>query len=331
MACTAYIAASEDPSRGNGKKKEVFIGQILDTFTKFCEEKIKNNPGLSFHQRTGEAILQRYKKARTECLKFEGIVYAIKQKKPTGSPSENDIERAALAVYNGDANISDMYTYFTDSTLDPGPGFPFQQTLYYLRKTNTWTLLLMSREAKQSAARSSFDGEIDASSGSLAENGGSAASQGAGSSNIPIPTSAGKVKDDLERPVGSKRAADLAKKFNALNRGADGISKLSEASAARNRLSQELLEVEKQRALLEKKKYCMALFAVEGTDAQKRKKFIEMLQDEVLEEMEREKKKMRTRDSEREVNASQQPHELGQDENCNRSGGEECLDLVEPS
>lgn len=78
---------------------------------------------------------------------MEGIIHLIKQKKPIGSPSEADIERAALAN-NGDANISNMYSYFTDLSLDAGPVFPFQDSLTYLRLTNTWALLLLSRLSK---------------------------------------------------------------------------------------------------------------------------------------------------------------------------------------
>lgn len=46
--------------------------------------------------RTGEAIIQLFRKARCKSVKFEGIVKSIKSKEPTGSPKEEQIKHVAL-------------------------------------------------------------------------------------------------------------------------------------------------------------------------------------------------------------------------------------------
>lgn len=80
-------------------------------------------PSVVIQAPTGEDILQRYKKIRCDCIKLEGIIMSINAKSPTGSPAEEDTFRAATAVYNGEANISNMYGYFDDSKLSWAPRF----------------------------------------------------------------------------------------------------------------------------------------------------------------------------------------------------------------
>lgn len=320
MACMAYITASEDPKRGNGKKKDVFVSQIHKEYTHLCQEKVEQNPGISFHARTGEAVLQRYKKERAECLQFEGILYSIRQKKPTGSPSEADMERAALAVYNGEANISNMYSYFSDPSLETGPGFPFHHALKYLRRTSTWELLLLSRETKSNSVQPKTSnnpaGSVDNHEQGHSNSSNAVVSSGRGSSNLDHAT------EDVKRPFGAKRATDSAKKVHMLHHAAEGIEKLAAASAQRNKISQELLELQRENAKVEKKKYEISLFAMEGTDPEKRKRFLDMLQEEALNEMKAAKKK-------RVIELNPNPRRHSEKE-CDVGVAEDsdCLDLV---
>lgn len=148
-ACIAYVSASEDPRSGNGKKRDLFVSQILAIYVKKMDDVRCKQPLVSYPERTGEAISQRYRKARCECIKFEGLILSVKAREPTGSPSEEDIERAALAVYNGEVNISNMYTYLRDSTVDVGVDFLFRDALIFLRETHTWHYVLLSRQRKK--------------------------------------------------------------------------------------------------------------------------------------------------------------------------------------
>lgn len=124
-ACKAYVSASEDPRNGNGKKKDVFANQVLEFYKCYIAEVKTKNTQVAYSDCIGEAVMQFYRKAHRECLKFGGIVESIIAKRPTVDPSEEDIGRVALAVYNGDARIGDMYTYIADGNVDPRPDFQF--------------------------------------------------------------------------------------------------------------------------------------------------------------------------------------------------------------
>ncbi|PXF43955.1 hypothetical protein BWQ96_06265 [Gracilariopsis chorda] len=76
---------------GAGNKRENFENQIKNSYALLIREGKKRNQILVTFTRTGSAIVQIYKKARCEFIKFEGSVMAIRAKTPTGSTSEDDI------------------------------------------------------------------------------------------------------------------------------------------------------------------------------------------------------------------------------------------------
>ena len=60
VACKAYIRSSEDSTHGNRKKKDKFAAEAYDPF-KIIKSDTSECPFISV-ERTGEAILQLYKK-----------------------------------------------------------------------------------------------------------------------------------------------------------------------------------------------------------------------------------------------------------------------------
>lgn len=130
-ACKAYTSASKDLRRGSEKKKVVFAKKVLAVYDEL-RAKSKQVRGEELPSRTSEAIYQRYRKAKFESLKLDSIIQSILARQPTGSPSESDIERASLAVYNEEANISHMFTYFRDSSIGLGAEFPYIEAYKYL-------------------------------------------------------------------------------------------------------------------------------------------------------------------------------------------------------
>lgn len=177
--------------------------------------------------------------------------------------------------------------------MDAGPSFPFEHALIFLQKTNTWALLLLSKQSR--AGRNTTvaienagnitesDEVIDGVSQPDVANENSSALAGSSSNH-----SAGQEgqDSDMNRRIGAKRDIDSTSKLRALHRGAKGIEKLASASSERNKLPKALLELETEKVRLEKRKYNMSVFAMEGSDPQKRKKFLDMLQKEGLAEME---------------------------------------------
>lgn len=208
-ACKAYIKASEDSRQGSGKKKDVFEGEVLVAYTELLTAMLEDDEK-SYTERTGDAIIQRCRKARCECLTFECIVAAIKAKKPTGAPNENEIERDDLAVYNGESIIGNMYTFFMDATIDLGPPFVFKDALEYLRTTSTWYLVLLSKQAAKEK-RKHIEGIPVITGSSLSSLG--------DTTGIPAPapisdsgtvgSEYGFVTPKKERPVGTKRALEV--------------------------------------------------------------------------------------------------------------------------
>lgn len=153
-ACKSYMA-SKDPRNGNETKREIFHSEVLALFEKALTGYDENK---LFLKRTGAAIAKRYREASCECLNSEGIILRVTSKKSTGSPSQDNIERAALAVYNGEANVSDMYSFLIDKELSPSPKFPFYFALEFLRTTHTWQMVVDS-------VQKSFSTVLDRSKG----------------------------------------------------------------------------------------------------------------------------------------------------------------------
>lgn len=90
-------------------RKKVFAVQALARYTQLMKEVNKRNPSYLCPDRTGDAIIQRYRKTRCEEIKFEGPIYSIKSRRPTGDNSDEDIERASLAKYNCKGNLSYLH------------------------------------------------------------------------------------------------------------------------------------------------------------------------------------------------------------------------------
>lgn len=136
-------------------------------------------------ERTGEAFIQRYGRARCKCLKSEGIPWFPAARIPTCSPSIEDRNCAVLAVYNSKATALQMYTYLTDKYLSPGPPFVFQKVLQYLWTAPTWSMLLELQEAAKANAESSRTHEEEASSEEYVERA-VLAEKCSGSKEVPI-------------------------------------------------------------------------------------------------------------------------------------------------
>lgn len=149
FVCKSYTAASEDPRKGSGKKKEVFAKRVLEAYNKLVSEHCIESQQ-QFPTLTAEAICQRHRKAKAECLKLDEIKKAILKRKPTESPTFEDIEHAAVAIYNGEVTISHIYTYFRDKIIHIGVEFQFMQAYQYLKTTKTWEEIIVSRSAPNS-------------------------------------------------------------------------------------------------------------------------------------------------------------------------------------
>lgn len=171
VCCQACISASKDPRRGSGKKNKVFFAHVFSKYlsiTLKVKEKILHG---RYFDCTGDGILQRYLKARCEFLKLKGILSSIKSKIPTGTPSDADIERAVVSIYNCEAIIGDMYSFLRDPEQNYGPDIDFLDVLRYFRTTHVWDMLLKSSEGRRKHAveRKKGPGETEYAISSMAD------------------------------------------------------------------------------------------------------------------------------------------------------------------
>ncbi|PXF42409.1 hypothetical protein BWQ96_07850 [Gracilariopsis chorda] len=276
-ACRAYIGASEDPFAGAGKKREKFYKQIETAYTAFLEEAKQKDEALVTFTLTASTIAQRYKKARCECITFEGIVMAMKEKKPTGLPTEEDIFRATTAVYNGKGNMSNMYSHLRDTSLEYGDKFEFFDVLFFFRKSNQWELVMMSKKQEKqevtkdkSEAKSSVQHDVGSIIGDPSDR------QTNTSPIVSANEGSGVKKGSM---VGSKRAQIMANQVKALQRGAEGIEELARAEKKRNVVAEQFLAVEKQRSLF-------TLFSLPEVNETVRRKYIKAMAQKAIEEVE---------------------------------------------
>lgn len=127
------MTASENPLAGSRKKKKVYAGQIPELYKKYLDMLRSEYVKLSYTNRSGEAGIQWFRRPRCECQKFEDI----RPKNPTGGPSDDDIERSAVAIYDGEVPVLQMYTFIRDENVYPCPTFVYVEVLKYLHTTRT--------------------------------------------------------------------------------------------------------------------------------------------------------------------------------------------------
>eukprot|EP00171_Calliarthron_tuberculosum_P005211 IDg5211t1 len=155
-ACKAFVRASEDPARGNGRKREEFEALVHDKFKQIVADTSEGASGrASSVERSAVAVCARFKKLRKACIKFEGIVKSLKLSKPTGSVTEADFTHAATAIFNEVGTVRQLYDFIDRGSgrKDCGQSFPFATELNYLRTTQLWAKILESGTKLNTSSR----------------------------------------------------------------------------------------------------------------------------------------------------------------------------------
>lgn len=272
MASKAFVSVSEDSVHGVGQKAAKFLASIEKEYARLLDKALEKDSKKPLIKRTGSSLLQRYKKIKKMSLLFEEHVRSIMAAKPTGSPSHDDIIRAATACYNGRAKVSNMYSFFGDSPVDEGASFIFLNCYEWLKGTHLWKQINLSIDlSRDQIKEESVDDNDEESSGSV--------------SLMDKKTAVKEEKVDCtsetKRPIGSKKAKEMAKHIEAMRKGADGIEGLVEQSRKRNMIAERMLKIEAQKARME-------LFNMEGTTLAMRHKFLQAEQAKALKMMEEE-------------------------------------------
>eukprot|EP00173_Palmaria_palmata_P000808 Plantae.Rhodophyta-Palmaria_palmata.ctg14079.p1 GENE.Plantae.Rhodophyta-Palmaria_palmata.ctg14079~~Plantae.Rhodophyta-Palmaria_palmata.ctg14079.p1 ORF type:complete len:321 (+),score=54.91 Plantae.Rhodophyta-Palmaria_palmata.ctg14079:28-963(+) len=278
LACKAFVRVSEDPVVGNGRKFSQLVKAVQSHYETLVRDRLEaDDVGKSIGNtlcevvRTGEAIIKRYKKIRKACLEFEGCIKQVWTLKPTGDPTNDDVERAATAVLNGEADPAQMYSFNGGGEL--GNDFPFLRALQYLRTTNLWKTTSLAGKVNSVSVVANVAGLVCSSSpAGGGEDAYRAEEEGGSASTSPDPSK------PMQRPRGTKRAKAKGTTNATLMRGAAGIEKLDDASNKRVKATEELVKVERMKAH-------MQLFSMPGSNPELQKKFVARMQEKALAEM----------------------------------------------
>ena len=272
-ACKAFVAASEDPKSGAGKKKEEFH-EILNVLNNIVNDEKARERGFKPPPRTGSAILQRYKKARCDCIKSDYIIMRMHAKTPTGAPSDGDFIRGCDCGFQCRSGHQQHALFFQDKDLDPGPKFQFLDALLFLRSTRQWDLVVQSRLD----GRKTDQGKVEI--GEMAGGGGGSSDILASEANDVEESTVPHFTPEKAVRVRGKRANAFSSLANELHRGTDGIEQLVKPAKRRNDIAEQLLDVEKQKAITD-------LFRLPGTRAILRNRYLRVSQSVALKRLEK--------------------------------------------
>lgn len=143
IACTAYVRAWESCKDDGNRRNASLEARLLTLYQQLFEQKTRENPSwnrkVEPQERSGNAIRQRIKEIRDVCFKFNAILDNIKSGKLTQNPSEEDIERAAIALYYEECTLDQVHLYFGyNRQREPTTEFHLLRCFRYLRTTNLW-------------------------------------------------------------------------------------------------------------------------------------------------------------------------------------------------
>lgn len=263
------MRASENPVVGNDQKAAAFQEAIHVEFLQLVEKAVQkgDESASAYKDRVASAVRARYKRVRTECIKFDSYLRQVKAGKPTGDSPENDFWQCATAIYNGEAGMKDTYSYFFGPASStpakmPDKKFAFAEEYRFLLTTHQWQFArassLQVKMQNKSDNAEMGDGEV-----------GTVLQEIDGSRNDVTPSK------KERRPIGNKRAVENEKAAKSMQRGSKGIGEIAVNSSKRVKIQQAFLELEKMKAN-------MALFSMPGTDPMMAAQFLAVMQKQAL-------------------------------------------------
>lgn len=123
-----HLTLSEEALR----KSTHMIAECTKCTHRYFESLILNGEELSKddRERSSSAVVQRFRFIKADCLKFENCVQLILALDVTGNPSDEDILRAEVALFNGSLHVTreartELYRYFGDNPASQGKLYTF--------------------------------------------------------------------------------------------------------------------------------------------------------------------------------------------------------------
>ena len=276
-ACRAFCIASEHSKNGFTKDKELFSEQVRQIFK---NEVISLSGEKAFRtERTGAAIIQRFRSVTFACRRFEEIMTTIKTNNLTKPRNEEELEFAATVIFTGEVRFPELNRYMKNKKLHEVRVFPFRAALSYLRTTRMWSDPHVMSEYVDFWI-TSVRGEklmIDESGTATVK------VEDPSSSSGTINIDRGK-SSALEQPAINECVKDIPlkgvlKRNDVTTENVAIIEKLAEASRRRTKILQDMLANEEHLARIE-------LFSLPGTDPTLLRKFLDLSRKSALQKFE---------------------------------------------
>lgn len=210
---------------------------------------IDQNCGTKFPGKTAEAVVQQFQRSRCKCMKFQGTFSSIKKKNPTGCPTDDDINRASLAVYNNEATVLQISSFLQDKTVYCGPQSVFMEALQYLRATHTWSMIKVSQNANRQNVEMPTE-EIVQVNEDCSCTDDHVFSTPILQKNKDIITLQN-VSKEKAHPSIQKGALEISRQLNALKNGVEATKKVAEAANEKCKIFQKMLDLDRLRSMID--------------------------------------------------------------------------------
>jgi len=134
-ACMAFTEASENPTKGVDQKIEAFTSDVQARWKEHCaafrEKGVVQLDGTWFH-RSGRAVVQQYKKVKSDVLKLQSCLLRVQAWKPTGDLNDDDLIIMAIAVHNGEKIGPNLYAYVGKDAIQ-APRCPYRKSWVWMQ------------------------------------------------------------------------------------------------------------------------------------------------------------------------------------------------------
>ena len=265
-ASRAFIRASTNSVNGNDQKFHVFRASVEKNW--LLEAKLHRgdgvpaNPPGTWEHRTVSSVIQHYKERKKESQKFQGCILKVVAWGPTGGPSEPDILRMDIAVYNREPIGKGLYRCAGDNFKEPEPDFKFKHVYLWLKQQDLMKHIskgVQATSAARAARRSNavlkpnvfltMGPEFDAHEASPPVTSGSSAnSQNTTPPQPAVPSDAqedGAESSIVQRPTGNKRQKTTNANAITKRKLADSMEKMAEVTEMQSEIAKEDLNTTK--------------------------------------------------------------------------------------
>jgi hypothetical protein len=141
--CRAAVAAGSDAIIGNGMSRaefgrRIFAAILRDPLVPANEGSgVRSGGALDPRRWSGRSAVgaqKQFLKIKAACLSYHACVKRVRSMSLTGAPTENDLMRCALGLYNKSLKISEVYNCIRTpgNGYDVGNDFPFSNCYSYL-------------------------------------------------------------------------------------------------------------------------------------------------------------------------------------------------------